>query len=90
MATAITYSTTGRKRDLRTVVVEDVRQSVVILPTGRLDVTMAKLLHGTTCRCEFWVEALGTDPGSDDFVIPADQVVAVREIAIAVKIARHS
>jgi len=86
--TAITYRTSERARDLRTVVVEDVQSTVVLLPTGRLDIVMAKLLHGTACRHEFWAAELGTDSDSDDFIIPAQQVVAQRPMQIAVK-ARH-
>ena len=85
MATAITYSTTGKARDLRTVLVEDVRNSVVLLPTGRLDVVQAKLLHGTACRCSWWAEVLGSDPASDDFLVPSAQIVAQREMTVAVK-----
>jgi hypothetical protein len=87
MATAITYSTTGRKRDLRTVLVEDVRRTVVLLPSGSLDVILAKLLHGTSCAHKFWDEALGTV--GDDFVIPADQVVSQRELQVAVRVKKH-
>jgi hypothetical protein len=90
MAAAITYSTTVRKGDLRTVIVEDVRSSIVLLPQGRLSVLTAKLLHGTACRKEsFWDEVLGQAHDDDTFVIPADQVLARREIAIAVKVKRH-
>jgi len=89
MATAITYQSGPRKNDLRTVLVEDVRSNVVLLPTGRMDVVIAKLLHGTACRHEFWAEALGTDPASDDFVVQADQIVAQREMTIAVKVKNH-
>ena len=85
MATAITYSTTGRSKDLRTVVVEDVQNTVVLLPAGRLDVVQAKLLHGTADRCSWWADQLGV-PHTDDFVIPAASVVAQREMKIAVKI----
>lgn len=88
MATAITYQSGTRKSDLRTVVVDEVRTSVVLLPTGRLDVVMAKLLHGTSCRHDFWAEALGTDPESDDFVVEASQIRAQREMTIAVKVKR--
>lgn len=83
--TAITYRTGTSARALRTVVVEDVRRSVVLLPTGQLDVIQAKLLHGSSCRHAWWSEVLGTDPASDDFVVAADQVVAEREMAIATK-----
>jgi hypothetical protein len=83
---AITYQSGPHKRDLRTVIVEDVRSSVVLLPTGSLDVVMAKLLHGTACRHEFWDEQLGTS--GDDFAVAAEQVVARRPITVAA-IAKH-
>jgi hypothetical protein len=67
------------------VICEDVRHTVVLLPTGRLDIVQAKLLHGTTCRHSQWAEWLGTDPASDDFIVPAAQVVAQREMAVVVK-----
>lgn len=85
MATALTYRSGPKARDLRTVIVEDVRKSVVLLPAGRLDIVTAKLLHGTACRCVWWAEHLGTDPDSDDFVVQADQIVAQREMQIAVR-----
>jgi hypothetical protein len=90
VSTAITYSTTGRKSDLRTVVVENVNQTVVLLPTGRMEVMVAKLLHGTACRKEtFWDELLGQAHDDDSFVVPAEQVVQVREMAVAVRVKRH-
>jgi hypothetical protein len=70
------------------VVVEDVRNTVLLLPAGRLSVIQAKLLHGSSCRHSWWAEVLGTDPASDDFVVAADQVVQQREMQIATK-ARH-
>jgi hypothetical protein len=86
MATvAITYRSGPGARDLRTVVCDDMRSTVVLLPTGSLDIVQAKLLHGTSCRHEFWAEVLGTDPASDDFAVEKSQVVQVREINIAVK-----
>ena len=83
---AITYQSGSKARDLRTVIVEDARRSVVLLPTGKMEIVQAKLLHGTACRHEFWAQALGTDPQSDDFVVEASQVRAQREMKIAVKI----
>lgn len=83
---AVTYQPGPRKGDLRTVVAEDVRQATVLLPTGSLDVLMAKLLHGTSCRHSWWADQLGADPSSDDFVIPAEAVVQTREITVAVKV----
>ena len=71
-ATAITYRSGPRKSVLRTVLVSDVRQSVVLLPTGTFDLLIAKLLHGSQCAHSFWAEELGLDPESDEF-IPADK-----------------
>ena len=88
MAQAITYRSGPGSRDLRTVIVEDVRQTTLLLPGGALDIVQAKLLHGTACRHEFWADALGTDPDSDDFAVPAEAVVQQREIQIATKV-RH-
>ena len=88
MATAVTYQSGPRRSDLRTVVVEDVKTSVVLLPAGRLEVLSAKLLHGTTCRCAWWAEQLGI-PESDDFVVPAESVRAQREITVAVNVRKH-
>jgi hypothetical protein len=87
MTTAITYQSGPRKSDLRTVVVDDVRTSTVLLPTGRMDVVVAKLLHGTACRHKFWDEILGTS--GDDFVVEASQVVFERDMQVAVKVRRH-
>jgi hypothetical protein len=84
-AVALTYQSGPRARDLRTVICEDVRTSVMLLPTGSLDVITAKLLHGTACRCAFWAAELGTDPASDDFVIPASAVRQQRTMQIAVR-----
>lgn len=86
MATALTYRTSVKRSALRTVICDDVHSSVVLLPTGSLNVVTAKLLHGTACRHPQWAEWLGTDPDDDAFIVPADQVVAQREIAIAVRI----
>jgi hypothetical protein len=82
---AITYRTGERRSALRTVVVDEVRESIVLLPSGSLLVLMAKLIHGTSCRHAAWAEWLGADPDSDDFIIPAESVVAKRPIAIAVR-----
>ena len=87
--TAITYQSGPRAKDLRTVIVEDIRTSVVLLPTGSLDVVQAKLLHGTACRHEFWAAELGTDPDSDEFAIPASALRQQREIGVAVKVKTH-
>jgi hypothetical protein len=87
-AMAITYRTGTEASALRTVIVEDARTSVIFLPTGSLNVVQAKLQHGTTCAHSFWADELGLDPDSDDFIVPADQVVQQRPISIAVK-ARH-
>ena len=85
MAEAITYRTGATAGALRTVIVEDVARAVVLLPSGSLDVVTAKLLHGTACRCGFWADELGTDPDSDDFIVPAAQIVQQREMQIAVR-----
>jgi hypothetical protein len=87
MAQAITYRTTEKRNDLRTVVVENVRSTVVLLPQGSLDVVQAKLLHGTSCAHSFWAAELGTD--SDTFIVPAAQIVQTREIQIAAKVRVH-
>lgn len=83
VATAVTYHTGTSARALRTVLLSDVRESVVLLPVGSLDVLIGKMLHGATCAHALWDEALGTQ--GDDFVIPAAQVVARRPMAGAVK-----
>lgn len=82
-ATAITYRTSKRARDLRTVLVTDVRQSTVLLPTGSLDVVLGKLLHGSPCAHKFWDQELGTE--GDDFAVPAEQIVARRPMTVAGK-----
>jgi hypothetical protein len=38
MATAVTYRTSERARDLRTVIVDDDRTSAILLPAGSLEV----------------------------------------------------
>lgn len=86
MTTAITYQSGPRKSDLRTVVVDDVRRSVILLPTGSLDVVTAKLLEGTCSAADFWTEELGTD--SDTFIVPAGQIRAQREMTIATIVRR--
>jgi hypothetical protein len=88
MAVAITYKSGPRAKDLRTVLVEDVRSSVVLLPTGSLDVVRAKLVCGTSSACGFWADELGL-PDAHDFAIPASAVRQQREIAIAVKVKTH-
>jgi hypothetical protein len=82
-ATAITYSTDGKRSHLRTVIVSDVRSSTVLLPSAALDVVMAKHLHGSHCAHSFWDEVLGTQ--DDDFAVPAAQVVARRPMQISAK-----
>jgi len=83
MAEAVTYSTTGPKRDLRTVVVSDAREITVLAADGPVKILAARLLHGTKCAHEWWAQQLGTDPDSSDFAVPVTQVVAVREMAVA-------
>jgi hypothetical protein len=87
MATAVTYSTTGRRGDLRTVIVDDLRESTLLLPTGRMEVMTAKAICGTTARCEFWTDELGAE--YHDFAIPTEQVIQVRELTVATKVRRH-
>lgn len=82
-ATAITYRTGTSARELRTVLLDDVRESVVLLPAGSLDLVLGKLLHGTQCAHSFWAEQLG-DQG-DDFAVPAEQIVARRPMTVAGK-----
>jgi hypothetical protein len=84
---AITYRTGTKARDLRTVIVDDVRKSVVLLPTGSLDVVTAKLLCGSQCATPFWHEQLGISGA--DFAVTANQVVARRPITVAT-IAKHN
>lgn len=78
-ATAITYSTDGKRSHLRTVLVTDARRVVVLLPAGRLETVQAKLLHGQHCAHKFWAEALGLQ--GDEFAVPAEAVVQERTIA---------
>ncbi len=85
-ATAVTYRTGNRHGELRTVLVRDARKSVVLLPSGSLEILQATLLHGMACRHEFWDDILGTS--GDDFVISADQIVQIRTIR-NVKTRRH-
>jgi hypothetical protein len=85
---AITYQSGPRKSDLRTVICDDVRTSVVLLPEGRLDIVQAKLLCGTASRCDFWAEELGlTDP--HDFAVPADKIRARREMQVGAVVKMH-
>jgi hypothetical protein len=83
--TAITYSTTGKRRDLRTVVVTGAREITVLAADGPIEVLTATVLHGTKCAHEWWAGQLGTDPDSNDFAVPIAQVVAIREMAVAGK-----
>jgi hypothetical protein len=81
MAVALTYRTGTAMSKLRTVIVDEARTSVVLLPTGRLEILTAKLLCGSTCATDWWNEVLGLT--GTDFAIPAAQVVQVREIGAA-------
>ena len=60
---------------------DDVRSSVIVLPTGRMDVMLAKLLLGSTCDHKVWDDKPGTE--GDDLVMPAEPVMAQREMTIA-------
>ena len=85
ISVAITYQSGAKRSALRTVIVDDVRSSVVLLPQGSMQILTAKLLHGSACRHSWWAQQLGTDPDSDDFAVPAELVVAQRQIQIAVR-----
>lgn len=87
MTEAITYRSGSKARDLRTVIVRDVRSTVLLLPSGSLDVITAKLLCGSSCATDFWHQQLGTS--GDDFIVHAAQVVARRPITVAT-IAKHT
>jgi hypothetical protein len=89
MTQMVTYQSGPRKSDLRSVLVDEVRQTTLLLPTGSLDVVQAKLLHGRACRHEWWAEQLGTDPASDDFVAPAEVIRSIREMNVTVKTGAH-
>jgi hypothetical protein len=89
MAQMVTYQSGPRKSDLRSVLVDEVHRSTVLLPTGSLDVVQAKLLHGQACRHTFWATELGTDPESDDFAVPAEVVRSIRTLNVAIKTGRH-
>jgi hypothetical protein len=80
VATAITYRTGEAAGKLRTVLCDEVRAMTVLLPAGSLSVITAKLLHGQACRHNWWAEILGTDPSSDDFAVPSEQVVQARDL----------
>lgn len=79
-ATRVTYRTGESASKLRTVIVTGGRRSVVLLPSGRLDILQAKALHGMACAHRFWADELGLDPESDDFVVPLTQVVDMQPI----------
>jgi len=80
VANAITYKTGEAASKLRTVLCDEVRDMTVLLPVGSLSVITAKLLHGQACRHNWWAEILGTDPSSDDFVVPSTQVTQIRDL----------
>lgn len=83
--TAITYRTGASASALRTVIVEGAHPVTLAAPAN-VRLLAGKLVHGTTCRHEFWDEVLGTS--GDDFVVPASQVIQVREMPVGVKV-RH-
>ena len=83
MAIAVTYRTGTAMSKLRTVIVDDARTHVVLLPIGRLSVLTAKLLCGSTCAADWWNEVLGMTGA--DFAIPTAQIAQTREIKIAVR-----
>jgi hypothetical protein len=88
MAVALTYQSGPRASDLRTVICEDVRNSVVLLPEGRLDIVVAKLLCGTASRCDFWAAELELQD-AHDFAVPADKIRARREMAVGAIVKTH-
>jgi hypothetical protein len=88
VATAITYRTGEQATALRTVILDDVRCSVVILPTRRIDVLLGKLLCGTSCACSFWNHVQDSD--GSDFLIPSSSVVQRRDIQVAAVVKRHN
>jgi hypothetical protein len=89
VASAITYRTGASGRDLRTVIVRDPRECDVLLPgRERMRVILGELLEGTASAHSWWAEQLGLDPESHDFVCPADQVVAQRELAAPIRCKR--
>lgn len=85
MAVALTYQAGPRARDLRTVICDGVRNTVVLLPGGRLDIVQAMLLCGTASRCDFWAEELGLQD-AHDFAVPADKIRAQREMQIGARV----
>jgi hypothetical protein len=76
--TAITYKTGESARELRTVIVADAKRSVVLLPSGRLEILSARMLHGTACAHRFWAEQFGLDADDNTFAVPTEQVVQIR------------
>lgn len=86
MATFVTYKTGTTAGKLRTVVVDEARTLVVLLPTGRLEILAAKLLCGSHCATDWWNEVLGL--AGNDFAIPTAQVVQTVERKVAT-IAKH-
>lgn len=88
MAVALTYQSGPRANDLRTVLVDDVRTSVVLLPAGRLDIVQAKLLCGIASRCDFWAQELGLQD-AHDFAVPADKIRSQREMQIGARVKTH-
>jgi hypothetical protein len=86
MATAITYRTGDSASKLRTVIVDEVKRTVVLASSERLELVQAKLLHGTACRHFEWAEWLDLDPDDDSFAVAADQVHAIRHMPVAVKV----
>jgi hypothetical protein len=61
----------------------------VLLPSGALKVVTAKLLEGTSSRHDFWAGVLGTHPADHEFICPAEQVIATREITVAAIVKRR-
>jgi hypothetical protein len=79
-ALAVTYRTSNRASDLRTVIVTDATRSVVLLPAGRMEILRGTHAHGKSCACAFWAEALDLDIADDTFAVPSTAVVQTRPL----------
>jgi len=85
VSVAITYRTSERRNDLRTVLVEDVHSTAVLLPTRSTRCGDSQVAARHDLPLFLAAEVLGTDPSSDDSAVPTAQVVAQHPIQIAVK-----
>jgi hypothetical protein len=80
VATMVTYSTDGKRSHLRSVVVEDLHRSVVLLPAGSLSILQGKHQHGTACACKVWAQELVLDVTDTTFAVPVEAIVQTRTI----------